>query len=241
MSVSSPTRRQTQGAWAVHVLTASGAVLGFLAIVAVVERRPLAAVVWLVVAQILDGLDGPLARAYGIDQTREKIDGWTLDLVVDFVTCVLAPALILHQFLGFDSVMALLLASAMLLSGALWFSRTDMCTDDHCFRGFPAAWNLVIPTLLLLEPPLIVSAVLVAGLSALSLSNVGFAHPVRVVRFRVVSLLALVCWLAALLLLSLDDTAGSMGLLHALLLASALCSGGINLLSARQRVSLELA
>lgn len=242
MSVSTRAGRLSRGAWAVHALTASGAVLGFLAITSVINRRPLAAVVWLVAAQILDGLDGPLARAYGIDADRSKIDGWTLDLVVDYLTCVVVPALLLYEFFGFRHSEALLLAVAVLMSGALWFSRTDMCTEDHCFRGFPAAWNLIVPTLLLLRLPAIVDAAVVLGLCALSFTNVIFVHPVRVVRYRAASLISVSVWLATLLVLSFDDGPihASSGL-HVLLLGSSLSFAGITYLLGRQRLAVELA
>ena len=40
----------------------------------------------------------------------------------------------------------------MLFTGAIWFARKDMMTEDNWFRGFPAAWNLVAPVMFLLAP-----------------------------------------------------------------------------------------
>lgn len=229
-------------AWAVHVLTALGAVLGLLAMMAIVEGRREAAIVWLVAAQILDGLDGPLARAYGLDRQRSRIDGEVLDLVVDYLTCVAVPALLAQQFLGFGRPASLLLAGAVLVSGALWFSRRDLCADDHSFRGFPAAWNLVIPTLVLLGLPLWLDAALIAGLSALSFTNVVFVHPVRVVRGRAVSIAVIVAWLGSLLAVSLDEVgAVARPELHALLALSALASAAITVWHTRQRLDVGLA
>ncbi|MCC6436998.1 MAG: CDP-alcohol phosphatidyltransferase family protein [Acidimicrobiales bacterium] len=228
--------------WAVHVLTAAGAVLGLLALVAVMDRRPYAAVVWLVAAQILDGLDGPLARAYGLDSQPSRIDGYILDLVVDYFTCVAVPALLLHQFLGFGPWEGLVLASVVLISGGLWFSRLDMCAEDHSFRGFPAAWNLVIPTLLLLRLPSLLEAAIIAALSALSFSNVVFVHPMRVVRGRAVSIGVTVLWLVSLLALSLDEGPHRATFeLHVLLSASALGFVAITMWHTRQRLDVGLA
>lgn len=226
--------------WAVHLLTAAGAVLGLLALVAITDRRPYAAIVWLVAAQILDGLDGPLARAYGLDRQPSRIDGNTLDLVVDYFTCVAAPALLLHQFLGFGGAQSLLLASAVLVSGGLWFGRLDMCAEDHTFRGFPAAWNLVVPTLLLLGLPSLVNACIIAALSVLSFSNVVFVHPMRVVRGRAVSITVTVTWLFSLLALSLDEGRATLEL-HVLLAASALGFIAITTWHTRQRLEVGLA
>src|SRR5690348_8303683 len=84
-------------AWAVHVLTASGAVLAFLAFLAVEEGYPRLALLWLGAALIVDGVDGPLARWTGVKQRTPGIDGATLDLVVDYLTYVFVPAILIYR------------------------------------------------------------------------------------------------------------------------------------------------
>ena len=37
----------------------------------------------------------------------------------------------------------MVLASLILLSSLFHFSDTDSKTEDHCFVGFPAIWNIV--------------------------------------------------------------------------------------------------
>ena len=90
----------------------------------------------------------------------------------------------------------------VLFSSAVWFARTDMCTHDNYFRGFPAAWNLVVTSFLLLNsaPWLNVAIVMVLGL--LSVTPVKFAHIVRVVEFRRVTVPVFSAWLAAMAYLS---------------------------------------
>jgi phosphatidylcholine synthase len=51
-----------RGAFLVHVLTASGAALAFLALRAAVDNRWSAMFMWLGVALVVDAADGPLAR-----------------------------------------------------------------------------------------------------------------------------------------------------------------------------------
>ena len=53
-------------AWAIHALTASGAVLAFLAFLAIEQERWRPALIWLGAALIVDGIDGPLARWAGV-------------------------------------------------------------------------------------------------------------------------------------------------------------------------------
>jgi phosphatidylcholine synthase len=195
---------ELQACRAIHLLTASGIVVGMLAIVAVLDGSPQAAVLLLVLAQVIDGVDGPLARRYRVRVVIPKYDGSLLDLVIDYVTCVLVPAVFAWQFgvlpggaLGHVSI------AVLLMSAAMWFSRTDMMTDDHWFRGFPGAWNLVVPTLWLLEAPPTLAAAVVLVLSALSMSDVEFAHPVRSPQWRRQNLGFMAVWVMALTVLTL--------------------------------------
>ena len=84
--------------WLVHCVTASGAICGMLGIIAVSDKQPREAVLWLAVAMVLDGVDGPAARAWKVCDHVPRIDGYTLDLIVDFVTCIVIPVIFLHQF-----------------------------------------------------------------------------------------------------------------------------------------------
>lgn len=182
-----------------HVFTTSGVVAGMLALQAVLDNRPKAAMIWLLVTQVIDGVDGPMARAYEVKERVPQIDGYVLDLVIDFVTCVVIPAAFLHQFdLLPAGSMSLALVGLVVFTSALWFSRTDMMTPDHWFRGFPATWNLVAPTLYLLGASPNLGAVVVVVLALCSLGNVPFPHPVRVERWRTLTLPLTVAWLAVM-------------------------------------------
>ncbi len=50
----------------VHLFTATGAVLAMLAMLAAVEENWSLMFWWLVIALIVDGIDGPLARQYDV-------------------------------------------------------------------------------------------------------------------------------------------------------------------------------
>lgn len=175
-----------------------------LALLAVVDGAPRAAVLFLIVAQVIDGIDGPLARRFHISTVMPRYDGYILDVVIDYVTCVLVPVTFVWQFdLLPHNVAGGLTIAFVLTTSAMWFSRTDMMTDDHWFRGFPAAWNLVVPTLWLLDTPVELTAVVLVGLSALSMSDVEFAHPVQVVRRRPATIAFTALWTGAIIGLTL--------------------------------------
>ncbi len=186
-------------AWAVHLFTTLGALVGMLAIEAVFDERPKAVMIYLLLTQVIDGIDGPMARQVNIQTTVPKIDGYVLDLVIDYVTCVIVPAAFLHRFELLPKSFSLPLACLIVFLSAIWFSRTDMMTDDHWFNGFPATWNLIAPSMLILGTPQWANAVAVLGLCGLLLTNVKFPHPVRSEGMRSATLVATTVWLAALL------------------------------------------
>lgn len=172
-----------------------------LALQAVLEKRATAAMVLLLVTQLIDGIDGPMARATDVKGRVPKIDGYVLDLVIDFVTCVIVPAVFLYQFEMLPRTSSVALIGLVVFTAAIWFSRTDMMTPDHWFRGFPAVWNLAVPTLYLLNVHPNTAAVVVVLLSVASMTDIPLPHPVRVVWLRGFTLTATVLWLSAMAVL----------------------------------------
>jgi phosphatidylcholine synthase len=169
-------------------MTASGAVVGMLALQAVYNDDIRSALIWLVVSQILDGLDGPIARKFDVVLNAPRIDGHSLDLIVDYVTNVVVPIAFMIHFLMFPSHLETVMAGSIFLFSALWFARTDLETDDHWFNGFPAAWNLVVPTVLLAHFSTTVVAVISAILCISQLTNFKVPHIVRSPQFRKITL-----------------------------------------------------
>ncbi len=72
-------------AYAVHLLTASGIVAALLAVAELMDEAPDERVVfaWLVVAVVIDAVDGPLARAWDVKRLAPEINGRTIDDIVD--------------------------------------------------------------------------------------------------------------------------------------------------------------
>ena len=218
-SCSAAERRQ---AWAVHIFTASGIVVGMLALEAVLSGRPRQAIILLIATVLIDGIDGPMARVWDVKERVPRIDGYVLDLVIDFVTCVIVPAAFLHQFeLLPGQNWSLALLSLIVFTSAIWFSRTDMMTEDHWFRGFPAMWNLVAPTLFLLRANTTVSALIVIALSVASLTDFEFPHPLRVSSRRLVTVSMTTVWLGAIVFMTIFDAELTWPLTFALLVGPA--------------------
>ena len=167
-------------AWLVHAFTATGAVLAFLAVVAILEERWGLALVWLLVALVVDGIDGSFARMARVKERAPRIDGDTLDLVIDYLTYVFVPTLFLWKAGLVPEPMIVPLAALIQLSALYHFARSDMKTKDNYFQGFPALWNLVAFYLYVTGAEPTTGAVAVVALAALTFAPVHFVHPFRV-------------------------------------------------------------
>lgn len=197
--------------YVIHVMTASGAVAGLLALQAVFDDRWRAALLWLIVCQVLDGLDGPIARKFDVTIHAPIIDGHVLDLVVDYVTCVVVPVALLARLELLPNHYETLVAGTIFLTSALWFARTDQETEDHWFNGFPAVWNLVVPTFLIFGSSPKVVMIVSLVLCATQLTRIKIPHLVRVTSFRKITLPLTVVYLVDLSILSwqYSDKTGS--------------------------------
>ncbi|MFN3388402.1 MAG: CDP-alcohol phosphatidyltransferase family protein [Allosphingosinicella sp.] len=201
---------RTAAAWGVHLFTGSGVVLALLALLAVEERRFGMALLWLLVALAIDGVDGSLARRARVKTRAARIDGDALDLIVDYLTYVFIPTLFILRAELVPPSLALPLAALIQYSALYLFARTDMKTDDGYFRGFPALWNLVAFYLFVTEPGQAAGAAIVLLFVALTFAPVHFVHPFRVRDYgRMLPLLS-VLWALATVALLWPDWGGAV-------------------------------
>lgn len=189
-----PTTSIRLRAFAVHIFTATGAALGFLALLAAVRGDWVTMFVWLSVALLVDGIDGTLARAFDTATLVPRWSGDALDLVIDFVTYVFVPAYAIAASGLMPPWLSLPLCVLIVMSSALYFCDREMKTADNCFRGFPALWNAIAFYLLLLRPPAWGAALAIIVLVALTFAPIRFVHPFRVARLRVLTIAVLVLW-----------------------------------------------
>jgi phosphatidylcholine synthase len=191
--------------FAVHLLTASGAAFGLLALMAAIEQAWSIMFLLLGVAFLVDGIDGPLARRFAVAHTLPRWSGEVLDLVVDFVTYVFVPAFAIAESGLLPAALAPLGAILIVVTGALYFADTRMKLADNSFRGFPALWNLAAFYFLLLTPPPWLTTILVVALAALSFANFAFIHPLRVMRGRNLNIALLAVWAVLALIALLNN------------------------------------
>jgi len=195
--------------WALHVFTASGVIFAMISLQAVIDGRIRDGLLWLLLCQVIDGVDGPLARKIDVQIHVLKIDGNILDLVVDYVTCVIVPVAFLATSNLLPNNLEAGLIALILMTSALWFARCDQESDDNWFNGFPASWNLVVPSFIILNASQNQVVVVSVIFAALSLTNFKIPHLTKVVFLRRVTLPITIIYLLDLTYLSwnFDETA----------------------------------
>lgn len=181
-------------ALSVHLLTATGAVLSMLAMLAAVEEKWSLMFLWLVVALVVDGVDGPLARHYDVKHNCPTYDGVLMDLIVDYLTYVFIPAYALFKSGLLPDWTGWLAIIAITYTSVIYFADTRMKTKDNSFSGFPACWNMVVLVLFALKPGYWTSLVVVLALAIAMFFPLKFIHPTRTMRWRALSLPVSLAW-----------------------------------------------
>ena len=184
--------------WLVHAYTASGLVLAFLTVVAVMEGDTVRALWLFLAAMVVDGTDGMLARWVDVKRHVPWFDGALLDNIVDYITYAFMPMVLLWSagYLG-EEQSATILAVVPLIASAYQFCRTDAKTEDHLFLGFPSYWNIAAFYVVVLDLQPIAVAVLLLVCAALVFVPIGYVYPSRTNTLRGLNLV-----LTALFLIS---------------------------------------
>ncbi len=181
-------------ALAVHLFTATGAVFAMLAMLAAVDGKWSLMFLWLVVAFVVDGIDGPLARHYHVKKNAPEFDGVLLDLIIDYLTYVFIPAFALFKSGLMDGWTGWFAIIIITFASALYFADTRMKTKDNSFSGFPGCWNMLVIVIFAVEPNFWVSLALVTVLAIAMFLPIKFIHPVRTERWRWLSLPMALAW-----------------------------------------------
>jgi phosphatidylcholine synthase len=166
-------------AWLVHVFTASGALLAFLAVKSIFEHDYRTAFFWLGMQIAIDSIDGLLARRARVSERLPWFSGAKLDDIVDYLCYVFVPAIFAWRSLLVPDDWAVPVAAAMLLSSAYGFNRDDAKTEDHFFTGFPSYWNIVVFYLMLAGLPSLANAVLLLFLAVMVFVPIRYVYPSR--------------------------------------------------------------
>lgn len=174
-------------AWSVHLFTATGAVWGFLSLLAIFEQNWRAAITWMIIAMLVDGFDGMLARWFHVKEYASRVDGALLDNIIDYLNYVVVAAFIMIKApdllpAGWELVGAF----SILLTSAYQFTQVDAKNDEQSFffKGFPSVWNFLVIYLMLLGLNPWVNLLLVLICNVLVFVPVKYIYPSRNTRLR---------------------------------------------------------
>lgn len=184
--------------WLVHAYTASGIVLAFLMMIAVMEGDTVRALWLFLVAMLVDGTDGFLARYVQVKRHVPWFDGALLDNIVDYITYAFMPLVLLWSagYLG-SGTSATVLAVVPLVASAYQFCRVDAKTDDHLFLGFPSYWNIAAFYVVVLDLAPAAVAALLLVCAVLVFVPIGYVYPSRTTTLQIPTLALTALWLAS--------------------------------------------
>lgn len=216
----------------VHLLTASGAVIALLALLAANDGDWRMMFVWLGIALVVDAVDGPLARYVKVQSVLPRFSGEYLDLIIDYLTYVVIPAFALTQSDLLPEAFRLPAASAILLSSLFHVANVHSKTEEGYFVGFPAVWNIVLLYLFALGLAPWVALGVVVACVVLTFVPILAVHPFRVARLRVLTCLVTALW-AVGAAAAVAEAFPSPAWVQAVLIATALYLAGVGLSRSR--------
>ncbi|MCB9293626.1 MAG: CDP-alcohol phosphatidyltransferase family protein [Lewinellaceae bacterium] len=172
-------------AWSVHLFTATGVLAVFMAILAVSAGDFRAAMFWLLAAQLIDGVDGTLARRFRVTEVLPHVSGKNIDFVIDFASYAIVPAYMIYESGLMHGPWNLAATFLILLVSAVYYGKEGMVSDDYYFVGFPVMWNMAaFYMIFVFQWGHWGNVLLVAVLSILHFVPIKVAYPSRATHWR---------------------------------------------------------
>ena len=188
--------------WLAHLYTALGAVIALVSTVGVFEGRFREVFLLLGLAIFIDATDGWLARALQVKQRLPGYDGARLDDIVDYLTYVFVPVLIVIEAGLLPDGWGLPVGGFVLLASAYGFGQAEakVATTDHFFTGFPSYWNIVAFYLYAWRLPALVNLLLLSALAVMVFVPIRYVYPSRTKTLKGPTLVLGVLWAVAMVI-----------------------------------------
>jgi phosphatidylcholine synthase len=189
-----PSIQRKIAAWSTHLFTASGALWGLMAIIAITNQAWVSAFAWMGVAIFVDSFDGLLARRVRVKDVLPNFDGALLDNLIDFLNYVVVPAYFLYQGEILPQPYALFGAALILIASSYQFCQSDAKTDDHFFKGFPSYWNIMVYYMFILGWSGWLNLAVTVLLTALVFVPIKYVYPSRTAMHQKLTMGLSVIW-----------------------------------------------
>jgi phosphatidylcholine synthase len=178
-------------AWGVHLFTASGAVFGSLALIAIIRGDLAFAGLMMLLTLFIDSVDGSMARAVGVSEVLPNIDGRRLDDLVDFLNFVIVPVVFM---VAAGSLTNWLWVAFPVLASSYGFTQLDAKTEDNFFLGFPSYWNVLALYLWILDLSPLAGDIWLVGLSIAVFVPFKYIYPSKMKVLRISTCLGGLIW-----------------------------------------------
>jgi phosphatidylcholine synthase len=190
-------------AWTAHLYTALGAVLAFSATLSIFTGDFRSAFLALIASTFIDATDGWLARAVRVKERIPQYDGARLDDIVDYLSYVFVPVLLMWRAGMLPPQASLWVAGAVLIASAYGFGQADakVVTSDYFFTGFPSYWNIVALYLFVLGLAPAINAAILVICAVLVFVPLRYVYPTRTRVLRMTTLSLGVVWAALICLI----------------------------------------
>ena len=190
----------------VHLLTGFGIVAGFFALIAVMNSSQKEAFLWLGLAFLIDSIDGTLARKFNVKKNLPNIDGQMLDSIIDFFNYVIIPSIMIYWFRYVPDQFLVLIPAILILISIYSYVNLNILTNDNYYNGFPAIWNVVVLYFYIFGTSQYINLIFLIILIFLKFSPLKCIHPLRVKKFRSLSIFFAIIWfINSVLLIVIKD------------------------------------
>lgn len=186
-------------AMAVHLFTASGLVVGFWALIALEKEHWKTATLLMLLALLIDGIDGTFARMFRVKEVLPNFDGKTIDYVIDFFTYAILPAYFLYKTHLLPPQLEAIGVAMVLLVSAIYYGKEGMVSEGYHFIGFPVMWNVVVWYMFFifsLSP--LFNFLMIAFFSILHFVPIKYPYPSRTRQYQLLNVIMTVLLFVAL-------------------------------------------
>ncbi|ACH94499.1 phosphatidylcholine synthase [Borrelia recurrentis] len=175
-------------AWLVHILTASGLIVGFYSIIAIINTDYNLLIKLTILGLLIDGIDGTLARKLKIKEVIPTINGELLDNIVDYINYTFIPTIFFYYSNFIQEKYKIIICIGILLASAYQFSQLDAKTSDDYFRGFPSLWNFLIIFNVIFEINKNTNIIIILSCIAFSFVPIKFIYPSKTKELKYITL-----------------------------------------------------
>ena len=180
--------------WTLHLLTSFGIICSFFALKNIIDGEIFKAFMWLGLGLLIDGIDGTIARFLKVSVKLPHIDGHMLDSIIDYINYIFIPAFMLYHFKILPETMDTVLPATIMVISVISYSNKNTKTDENCYVGFPAIWNVVVLYLVIFDYSILVNTAILVFLIVLKIIPIRFVHPFRTKSFKKSTLVVSLSW-----------------------------------------------